>query len=696
MQSGKYFLLSTTLFSVFILIAVTICSVTAQPMPARGQPARTQPSRAQRGMDYMNESRKQMMTGSESKKLLKNKSTEKDSQKISLELRNINIVDVLKILSQTGGINIVAGPSVRGNTTIFLEDVNVWDALRIILEINKLAYIQDKDILKVMTEKEYENIYGVPFQDTTETKIFKLKYANVEDINRAVSSIKSSKSKLITDERTNTLVVVETPDAMREIENLIKELDVQVQTRVYQLKYTNPDIIEDIAKDIITKKGIIQGDILTNKIIITDTKESLDFLETIIKEYDKKPYTETRTVVLNYASYEDVEPKIKELLTKEVGIVISDKRTNSLVITDYPDKINDIIKVIKSLDTQHRQVLIDCKMISVILSDDFAMGFDYSQTFESTLIGALEEQFGASTGGEQTFPAPGEIDSAGNVGVGNIIGTNGTSGGGTGFTFSFGNPDDFQIVMRLLKRLGKTKILSEPRITVMNNEEAQIQVGTDEPFVTSSTTKNSSTDTIAEDIQFIDVGVLLSVTPTINDDDYVTMKVKPEVSQVSRFVITSQSNQIPVVQTSQLETTVVVKNGTTLVLGGLIDERRIKEIDKLPILGSIPILGIPFRSTRTSMRQQELLTFLTPYIIPPEKDMKNDTLHTGVVSREFLHNLDETEDINEKKYSDYLNDEKQEKAKLKIKENALRIKQEALKLKQRLKEEKKLNKKEIK
>ena len=167
------------------------------------------------------------------------------------------------------------------------------------------------------------------------------------------------------------------------------------------------------------------------------------------------------------------------------------------------------------------------------------MGVDFERVFDSRstdIVGAFAQSFGASLDG-QTFPVPGIVetiagDNEGVVGrerriAGEPIHTNGVQAGGRGFTFTFGKVDDFHGVIRLLKEMGQVKLLSEPRITVMNNEEAQIQVGTDEPFVTSSTTKNSSTDTIAEDIQFIDVGVLLSVTPTINNDDYVTMKIKP-------------------------------------------------------------------------------------------------------------------------------------------------------------------------
>ncbi|MDX9703692.1 MAG: secretin N-terminal domain-containing protein [Candidatus Auribacterota bacterium] len=656
-QTVRFFILGALLSAMITVVIIRLGA--AQPLPPPGEP-----SKAERGMEYMRARSQEVMTGSESRDALRSKASGEEAQTISLELRNINIVDILKILSQTGGINIVAGPSVRGNTTIFLEDVNVWDALRIILEINALAYIQDGDILKVMSEKEYEDIYGVPFHNTAQTRVFKLKYALAEDVNRAITPIKSTKGKIIIDERTNTLIIIDTPDAMTGIVKIVTELDVMVATRVYQLKYTTPKVIEEIAKDIVTKKGIIQTDPITNKIIITDTVESLDFIESIINEYDQKPYTETRTYFLRFASYEDIETKVQELLTEEVGLVISDKRTNALVITDYPDKINDIVKVVETLDTMHKQVMIDCKLITVTLTDDFAMGIDFERLFKANNYDiGLEEQFGATIGGEQTFPTPERAD------ITSPSGFNST-GRGTGGVFTLGKVDDFRAVVRLLKQVGSTKLLSEPRITVMNNAEAQIQVGTDEPFVTSSSTLNVSTTSVAEDIQFIEVGVLLSVTPTINDSGYVTMKIKPEVSQVSDRITTSQSNQIPVVQTSELETTVMVRDGVTIVLGGLIEEFREKRTSRLPVLGSIPVFGIPFRSTKTSIDQRELLVFLTPHIVSVESDMF-DPRYSRSFSREFLHSINELEAMNEEKFAGYLEDEKKEQHKKAIKQRAL-------------------------
>jgi general secretion pathway protein D len=161
-----------------------------------------------------------------------------------------------------------------------------------------------------------------------------------------------------------------------------------------------------------------------------------------------------------------------------------------------------------------------------------------------------------------------------------------------------------------------TNILSSPRITALNNEEAKILVGSTEPYVTTTTTTPATgAVTTAESVNFIDVGVKLFVTPVIHDDDYITMKIKPEVSSVTRFVTTGNKNTIPVVETSEAETTVMVKNGVTIVIGGLIKDEKIASVSKVPILGDIPLIGLAFKNTDEILRKTELVIFLTPQII---------------------------------------------------------------------------------
>ena len=126
---------------------------------------------------------------------------------------------------------------------------------------------------------------------------------------------------------------------------------------------------------------------------------------------------------------------------------------------------------------------------------------------------------------------------------------------------NLGNQSTYDVTIKLLKTVGDTKLLSSPRITAINNQEAKILVGTREAYVTNTVTQGQTTTTTAENVTFLDVGVQLTVVPIINEDGYVTMKIKPEVSSVARYLITPEQNQIPIVDTATAETRVMVKDG---------------------------------------------------------------------------------------------------------------------------------------
>jgi len=175
--------------------------------------------------------------------------------------------------------------------------------------------------------------------------------------------------------------------------------------------------------------------------------------------------------------------------------------------------------------------------------------------------------------------------------------------------------DDYSVLLEALDTVGRTNILSSPRIATLNNQEAQILVGSTEPYVTTTTT-SSGPATTAESVNFIEVGVKLYVTPTIHKDDFITMKIKPEVNSVTRNIKTSTNNTIPVVETSEAETTVTVKDGVTIVIGGLIKDEKIESVKKIPLLGDLPLIGIVFRSEDKLIRKTEWVIFLTPKLVP--------------------------------------------------------------------------------
>ena len=450
-----------------------------------------------------------------------------------LELKDMDIGDVLKLISKKTGLNIVTGQNVKGRITIYLKNVNAYDVLRIVLESNDLAYSEEGGIIRVMTAQEFERTYGHKFGEKTKLKIVQLKYTSAADAAALLTQIKSIVGKIIADEKSNTLVLMDVPDQLAAMETFLKGIDVPITTKVFDL---------------------------------------------------------------SYAQAEDISKKVSETLTKNIGTIKSDKRSNKIIVTDTTQKLEEIGRIISEFDEKHGEVLIEAKILQIVLSDQHKMGVDWEAIVSD--FHSLDLQ------GDLSIFSTG--DKKGQLGIGTI------------------SADDYTVLLEALDTVGKTNILSSPRITAINNEEAKILVGSTEPYVTTTTTTPAAgPTTTAESINFIDVGVKLYVTPTIHKDNNITMKIKPEVSTVTSFLTTGNNNRIPIVDTSEAETTVMVKDGITIIIGGLIKDEKIETINKIPLLGDIPVIGFFFRNKDFLKRKTELVIFLTPKIMSGDVPAQN-------------------------------------------------------------------------
>lgn len=445
-------------------------------------------------------------------------------QRISLDLKGVDILDVLKLLSQRSGLNFVAGRNVSGRVTIFANDVDVWEAFQLIADANDLAYEKRGDMVNVMMARDYELLYGRKFQERGENLIIPLKYAKVVQAATVLNQVKSSVGRVVADEASNTLVLNDVPPKLQEMRDLLRQLDRPSETRVYPL---------------------------------------------------------------SYAEAEQLKDKVQELLTP-VGVFSFDPRSNKVIVTDLPEVLAKVDKVITAYDVPEGQVLIDSRIIKVELSDEYNFGIDWQQIFA-----------GIDARGRTNFRV-----------LGDIVGGTATGGAMKVVTGS-GNT---QAVIEALKKVGKTETLANPRIMVSNNQEAKILVGTKEAFVTVTTTVPATGSVVtAPEIQFVDVGTKLFVTPNVKRDGQIKLKIRPEVSTAK--VETFSGNRIPIVTTTEAETTVLVKSGVTVIIGGLIDEKKEKTASKLPIISDIPVLGWPFHGTTDTKRKTELVVFLTPQVV---------------------------------------------------------------------------------
>jgi len=452
-----------------------------------------------------------------------------------LDLKQMDILDVLKLMSKKSGLNIVAGQNVKGRISIYVEKMDVEDALEIIVDSYGWAYEREGNIVRVMTSQDYENKYGHKFGEDFETRVKQLSFANTADLLAVLNQVKSRSGRVVADDKSNTIILMDTPQKLDEMEMIISKIDVSKKTVIFDL---------------------------------------------------------------SYGKAEDVANKISELLTPNVGVVKHDERSNKIAVSDTSVKLKDISQLVKAFDQQDKEVLIEAKILQILLNDEHKMGIDWEGIIHDFHDFHLKSDFGILS----------DSDKGGRLSVGTV------------------DDDNKTFLIEALKSMGLTNNLSSPRITAVNNKEAKILIGSTEPYVTTTTTTPSSgPTTTAETVSFIEVGVKLYVTPTIHNDGFITMKIKPEVSSVVDNLTTSNNNTIPIVDTSEAETTVMVKDGATIVIGGLIKEEKIKAEKQVPVLGNVPILGYLFKSKTDSVQKNEIVIFLTPRIISGDVEGREET-----------------------------------------------------------------------
>ena len=459
------------------------------------------------------------------------------AEKISLDLRGVEIIELFKLLSLKTGLTIVPQPGVKGRVSLFLNNVYFDDVLDIILITYGLAAERKGNIINIMTAEQYYNLYGKRFEEKRKLATFKLSYAKPVNVFNTLSQLKSDIGKIIVDESSATVILIDIP-------------------------------------------------------------EKLDLMQEMVKQLDQAP--ETEVFALRYAKAKDLETPLSKILTTGPGELAIDERTNKVMIMDLPEKMNRIKRMVRAFDEEPSQVLIEAEIVELSLSEKFQRGIEWEKILRSV----------------------DNLDFKGNFSLG-LTGTRQEMSMGTVAR------DDYNVILQILQTYGRTKILSQPRIAVVNNQEAKILVGAREAYITQTLSTAETATTTAESIEYVDVGVKLNVTPAISRDGFVTMKIRPEVSSVREYLTTSLGSRIPIVTTTEAETVVKVKGGAMIMIAGLTKRRESESSSRTPILGKIPILGLLFSKKEigsTEPKSSELVVFITPRIItgdlPILKDIK--------------------------------------------------------------------------
>jgi len=325
----------------------------------------------------------------------------------------------------------------------------------------------------------------------------------------------------------------------------------------------------------------------------------------------------SKAYALNFAKAADAMKIVEKLISKR-GFVNFDERTNSVIVWDLQSNQDSIATVVKSIDTVTPQVMIETKVIETDLNNSDNIGVDW--VLQATVSGAARPtifpfvqakpgrngQLGSTTFYQTT-------DSTLSSSTQPTLGTATTSG------FTYGTIDARQLsaTLSLLSSRTTTKILSAPRIVTLDNLKAKINVGITYP-VPNYTFNASTGQEQVTGYTPLPIGVNFEVTPHVNNAGFVTLDLHP---QISAFLgtITVQNNPFPETSNQEAETNVMVEDGRTLVIGGLITDQKNVTSSKVPFLGDIPWLGNVFKSSSTTVTRKELIIFMTPHIITAGK-----------------------------------------------------------------------------
>jgi len=584
-----------------------------------------------------------------------------DGRYITIDFDNVDIRLFIKFIADLTGRNFVVDAAVKGKVTIISPvKVSVEEAYKVfesVMEIHGYTVVPAGSITKIVPSVEARakdvelRLHGELGErdDRVVTQLIPLEYADPNELTQIFKPLISKHSIIVPYQPTRVLIVTDVMSNLNRLIRIIKQIDRQGVGReisVIPLKHARAESMAGIVDTLLLKRGQkasaeavpgeldirIVPDSRTNALVMLASKDATEMVKDLIKLLDKetpKGEGDIHVYYLQNANAEDLAKVLTTLPSKQAEAehkgeapviskdvhIVADNATNSLVITAKKDDLMVLEEVIRKLDIPRRMVYIEALLMEVSVNKAFELGVEWRAV---SVFGSMDGRdvaaFGASIPGTGAFPG---VEGTGEGARASI--PTGFSMGILGEGISIGNVlfPSVGAVVRAYQSDSDVHILSTPQIMTTDNEEAEIQVGKNVPFVTRL--DETVTDRVFSSYEYKDVGVTLTITPQINEERFVRLNISQEVSQVIK-----EESQLglPTTLKRMARTTVIVKDGHTIVIGGLIDDTMSRTRDQVPCLGGITGLGRLFSSGSKSGSRTNLFVFLTPHIIENPDEAK--------------------------------------------------------------------------
>lgn len=566
---------------------------------------------------------------------------------MTLNLRDADITSVISTVSEMTGKNFIVDPRVKGRVTVIssrpMEADEVYQVFLSILNVQGFAAIPGKNAIKIVPEVTAKQ-GAIPNKggtgDESVTRVVQVNNVAAAQLVPVLRPLLPQEAHLAAYTPTNVLIVSSTAANVDKLMELIHTVDQSNESEIelIPLKHASATEVERILNSLQQQNSAaraaggaasedikITADGRTNSIILSGDKAARLGIKKIIAKLDTKLESSgnTRVFYLHYAKAKDLASVLggvgESIVADKTGggaaggvtaggksklNIQADESSNSLVISAPPDVMRDLEAVIRQLDVRRAQVMVKAVIaeVSTDTSRELGVQWAYDGSAAQGPVGVID--FNGLISGIAASAASG-----GTVAPPSLNGAN----LGLGQTLSDGTV--YGALLKALSGDANNNILSTPTLVTMDNEEAEITVGQNVPFITgsySSTGAGSTPTNPFQTVQREDVGLTLKITPQINEGNAVRMEISQEVSSISG---SSASSVDLITNKRAIKTTVMVDDGDILVLGGLIDDQLIEAEQRVPLLGDIPVLGWFFSYRSAQKIKRDLMVFLHPRIM---------------------------------------------------------------------------------
>ena len=567
-----------------------------------------------------------------------------------INMRDADIRAFAADMAQISNKTIVLDPRVKGNVTVVSnQDLDAGEAYAVflsVLRVHGYAAIENNGVVKVMPESgaRQDATVNNKNNDSLATEVIRLSQANARVIAPLLKPLVNKQGHIAAYEATNSIIIADYVGNLSRIKSILLELDKN-PADTFELIPLDNTSANEVARILgsmwrgdnqMSKSFSAIAVERSNSILLRGQIGVIEQIKRVIDRLDSNSSQSSnlKVIYLKYAKAEDLTgilEKVAESLEEEIPSESSKKNktsigfhndTNALIISAQPDILKSLESVISQLDIRRAQVLVEALIVEISdkLARDLGVQFLFLGDGESSPIATqrfgtpnpdLISTIGAETSEDSTISSTMQTRAANSLLAldGLAIGVARYKASGTSFA----------TILNLIAQDADSNVLSTPSIMTMDNEEASIVVGQEIPITTGETLSGSNSNPFRS-VTRQEIGVKLVVRPQINEGNAVKMYINQEVSSIfgplgemSTDLITNKRN---------IKTTVLVEDGETIVLGGLIDDDVQESVKKVPFLGDIPLLGRLFKTTSITRTKRNLMVFLRPTIVRNSEDVR--------------------------------------------------------------------------